>query len=73
VISETSLGAIAALGSAIAWAVTSLLGRTLMRVLGSVAVNAVRSTIGDVILVMWGLATAGPGVFAAISTSAWLR
>jgi drug/metabolite transporter (DMT)-like permease len=72
VISETTLGALAALGSAIAWAVTSLLARTLMAQLGSVGVNAVRSTIGGVILVVWVLATAGAGVFTAISASAWV-
>lgn len=72
VISETTLGALAALGSAIAWAVTSLLARTLMAQLGSVGVNAVRSTIGGVILVVWVLVTAGAGVFTAISASAWV-
>jgi drug/metabolite transporter (DMT)-like permease len=71
VISETTLGALAALGSAIAWAVTSLLARTLMAELGSVGVNAVRSAIGGAILVVWVLATAGGGVFTAISASAW--
>jgi drug/metabolite transporter (DMT)-like permease len=72
VISETTLGALAALGSAIAWAVTSLLARTLMPVLGSVGVNAVRSTIGGAILVVWVLATAGVGAFTTISASAWV-
>jgi drug/metabolite transporter (DMT)-like permease len=72
VISETTLGALAALGSAVAWAVTSLLARSLMPALGSVAVNAVRSTIGGVILVVWVLATAGAGAFTAISAHAWL-
>lgn len=71
-ISETTLGALAALGSAMAWAVTSLLARSLMPGLGSVAVNAVRSTIGGVILVVWVLATAGAGAFTAISAHAWL-
>jgi len=72
VISETTLGALAALGSAIAWAVTSLLARSLMAELGSVGVNAVRSTIGGVILVVWVLVTAGAGAFTAISASAWV-
>ena len=72
VISETTLGALAALGSAIAWAVTSLLARSLMAELGSVGVNAVRSTIGGVILVVWVLVTAGAGAFTAISVSAWM-
>jgi drug/metabolite transporter (DMT)-like permease len=72
VISETTLGALAALGSAIAWAVTSLLARTLMTELGSVGVNAVRSSIGGAILVVWVLATAGAGAFTTISASAWV-
>jgi drug/metabolite transporter (DMT)-like permease len=72
VISEATLGALAALGSAMAWAVTSLLARTLMPVLGSVGVNAVRSTIGGAILVVWVLATDGAGAFTAISANAWV-
>lgn len=54
-----------------AWAVTSLLVRTLMTELGTVGVNAVRSTIGGVILVAWVLATAGAGAFTSISAHAW--
>jgi drug/metabolite transporter (DMT)-like permease len=72
VISETTLGALAALGSAVAWAVTSLLARSLMPELGSVAVNAIRSTIGGALLVVWVLATAGAGAFTAISAHAWM-
>jgi len=72
VIEDTTFGALAALGSAVAWAVTSLLARSLMSELGSVGVNAIRSTIGGVLLIAWVLATAGAGVFTAISASAWL-
>jgi drug/metabolite transporter, DME family len=72
VISETNLGALAALGSAMAWAVTSLLARSLMPELGSAGVNAVRAALGGTILVVWVLATAGAGVFTLISASAWL-
>jgi drug/metabolite transporter, DME family len=72
VISETTLGALAALGSAMAWAVTSLLARSLMPDLGSAGVNAVRAALGGTILVVWVLATAGAGVFPLISTSSWL-
>src|SRR5262245_63030383 len=43
-----------------------------MTELGSVGVNAVRSTIGGVILVVWVLATAGAGAFTAISATAWM-
>jgi drug/metabolite transporter (DMT)-like permease len=72
VIAETTVGAIAALGSAVAWAVTSLLARSLMSELGSVGINAIRSTIGGVLLVVWVVATAGAGVFTTISSSAWI-
>ena len=71
-IEDTTFGALAALGSAVAWAVTSLLARSLMSELGSVGVNAIRSTIGGVLLIAWVLATAGAGAFTAISASAWL-
>ena len=71
-IEDTTFGALAALGSAVAWAVTSLLARSLMSELGSVGVNAIRSTIGGVLLIAWVLATAGAGVFTVISASAWL-
>ncbi len=71
-IEDPTFGALAALGSAVAWAVTSLLARSLMSELGSVGVNAIRSTIGGVLLIAWVLATAGAGVFTAISASAWL-
>ena len=72
VIDDTTFGALAALGSAVAWAVTSLLARSLMSELGSVGINAIRSTIGGVLLVVWVLATAGTGAFTTISASAWL-
>ena len=71
-IEDTTFGALAALGSAVAWAVTSLLARSLMSELGSVGVNAIRSTIGGLLLVAWVLATVGAGAFTTISASAWL-
>ncbi len=55
-----------------AWAVTSLLARSLMSELGSVGVNAIRSTIGGGLLVVWVLATVGTGAFATISANGWL-
>ena len=71
-IAETTLGALASLGAALMWAVTSLIARTLLPDLGSVAVNAVRSTIGGAILVFWVLATAGAAAFTTISAGAWM-
>src|SRR5436309_2676772 len=70
VIAETTLGALAALGSALTWAVTSLLARSLQPGLGSVVVNAARSTVGGALLLGWVVATVGVGAFAAASTSA---
>src|SRR5882724_11156742 len=72
VIEDTTFGALAALGSAVAWAVTSLLARSLMSELGSVGVNAIRSTIGGTLLVAWVFATVGTGAFTTISAGAWL-
>jgi len=54
------------------WAVTSILARSLMPGMSSVAVNAIRSTIGGTILVVWVLATAGAGAFTGASVGAWV-
>src|SRR5881397_3723230 len=55
-----------------AWAVTSLLARSLMPELNAATVNAVRSTIGGAILVVWVFTTAGLGAFTTISGGAWI-
>jgi uncharacterized membrane protein len=70
VIAEPTLGALAALGSALTWAITSLLVRSLMAELGSVAVNALRSSLGGAILLAWVLGTGGIGPLTAISAGA---
>jgi len=70
VLAETTLGALAALGSAVTWAVTGLLVRSLMADLGSVAVNALRSSVGGALLVAWVLGTRGIAPFASISAGA---
>jgi DME family drug/metabolite transporter len=46
-------GALCALGSAFTWAITSLLVRTLAPVANSVAVNAIRSSVGGALLLGW--------------------
>ncbi|PYM91167.1 MAG: hypothetical protein DME04_20305 [Candidatus Rokuibacteriota bacterium] len=71
-IADTTLGVLASLGSALMWAVTSILARSLMPGIGSVAVNAIRSTIGGTLLVLWVLATAGAGAFTGASLGAWV-
>jgi len=53
------LGALCALGSALAWAVISLLVRTLFPAFNSVTINAVRTTLGGVLLLAWILLIGG--------------
>src|SRR5439155_910124 len=48
------------------------IARTLLPDPGSVAVKAVRPTIGGAILVFWVLATAGTAAFTTISAGAWM-
>jgi len=77
VISEPTLGALCALGAGLTWAVTSLLVRTLSGTLGSVAISAVRCTLGGAVLLAWILFTSGaaplwairPGVLALLVLS----
>jgi len=64
------LGALCALGSALTWAVTGLLVRSLTPPLGSVAVNAIRSTLGGALLLAWVVATGGLGALGAVSWNA---
>jgi drug/metabolite transporter (DMT)-like permease len=65
--SDPALGAACALGSALAWSVTSLLARTLMPQYGSVTINAVRSGIAGVLLLACVVTLDGPAVLVAMS------
>jgi drug/metabolite transporter (DMT)-like permease len=67
VLADGTLGALCALGSACTWAVTSLIVRTLSPVLGSVAINGLRTALGGGLLLGAVLAVEGPGVIARIS------
>lgn len=58
-IPAATLGALCAIGSAMTWAVTSLLVRALIPRFGSVAVNALRSTLSGALLLAWVAATGG--------------
>ena len=69
--SDAALGALGALGSAGTWAVTSLLVRRLAPVLNSVSVNAIRSTLGGLLLLGWVVVTGGTAGLAAISPRAF--
>lgn len=72
-IEAPAFGAACALGSAVTWAFTSLIVRSLTPRFGAVALNAMRSTVAGGLLVGWVLVTAGPGTFTAMSARAfWL-
>lgn len=66
-VSDATFGGLCALGAALAWAVTSLLARTLMAQYGSVTINAVRSGLAGLLLVTLVAATDGPGTLIAMS------
>ena len=64
---SATLGTLCALGSAITWAVTSLLVRSLHPHFTSVGINALRSTVGGALLAGYVLATGGVQPFLAVS------
>jgi drug/metabolite transporter (DMT)-like permease len=70
--SDPTLGAVCALGAALAWSITSLLARSLMPHYGSVTINAVRSGIAGVLLVLAVAVTDGPGALVAMSGATFL-
>jgi drug/metabolite transporter (DMT)-like permease len=72
VISEPTLGALCALGAALAWSVTSLLARSLMPHYTSVVINAVRSAVAGALLVAWVTVSDGPGALVAMSGATFL-
>ena len=66
-LSAPALGALCALGSALAWAVVGLIVRTLAPHLSSVTINAVRSLGSAALLIAWLLATDGPGALTGMT------
>jgi drug/metabolite transporter (DMT)-like permease len=62
-----TLGALCALGSAVAWAFTSLLVRSLTLRFGTVAINATRTTLCALLVAAWMAAADGFGGLAALS------
>ncbi len=71
--SAEALGALAALGSALTWAVTSVLVRTLIPTFHAVAINALRCVVSGALLLGLILLTGGGGALAAISgPTLWL-
>jgi drug/metabolite transporter, DME family len=67
-----TLGALCALASALTWAVTSLLVRTVSPPLSSVTVSAVRALLGGGVLLAWVLLTGGVRRLAAIGETNFL-
>jgi len=71
--SDAGLGALCATGSALTWAVTNLLIRSLSTAFNSVALNALRSTMGGALVVLWVATVGGWGDLATMSARAfWL-
>jgi uncharacterized membrane protein len=67
VISDPTFGALCALGAALAWSVTSLLARSVIAHYGSVTINAVRSGIAGVLLVVFVVLSEGPATLVTMS------
>jgi DME family drug/metabolite transporter len=63
-----TLGALCALGSAVAWALTSLLVRSLTPRFGTVAINAARTTLCAVLVAAWVAVLGDFGDLASLST-----
>ena len=76
-LSPQAVGALCALGSALTWAATSLLVRTVCPPLSSVTVSVLRSLMGGGLLLAWVLAVGGlaklggmsAGTFALLAVS----
>jgi len=62
-----ALGALCALGAALAWSITSLLARTLMPHHGSVAINAIRSGVAGTLLLACVVVVNGPAALVTMS------
>lgn len=72
-LSESAIGALCAIGSAVTWAVINLQVRRLSPMFNSVAMNALRSTVGGLLVVAWIAAFNGLGGIADMSARAfWL-
>src|SRR6185295_4963003 len=71
--SDATFGVLCALGSALAWSVTSLLARSLMPHYGSVTINAIRSGAAGVLLVAVVVALDGPHTLFAMSRATFVQ
>jgi len=72
-----ALGALCALGSALTWTIISLLVRTLTETFNTVTLNALRSVLGGILLLLWvllldremGLTQVSPAAFGLLAAS----
>ena len=72
-LSDAALGALCATGSALTWSLINLLVRSLSPAFNSVALNALRSTVGSVLIVAWIAAMDGLSGLTDMSARAvWL-
>jgi drug/metabolite transporter (DMT)-like permease len=72
VLSGPALGALCALGSALTWAVITLIVRTLTPAFNSVTLNALRTTAAGGLLVVWALAIGGVAGLTSVSLTDFL-
>ncbi|HXJ82390.1 MAG TPA: DMT family transporter [Candidatus Methylomirabilis sp.] len=70
--SESNLGAAYAIGCALSWSVIGLLVRALSPAFNSVTLNAVRSTLGAILIVGWVALTGGLTGLTAMSGTAFV-
>ena len=69
--SEAGLGALCALGSALAWAVIAFIARTLTPAFNSVTLNALRTTVAGILLVVWVVAGGGTAGLTSVSAASF--
>lgn len=72
VLSGPALGALCALGSALTWAVITLIVRTLTPAFNSVTLNALRTTAAGGLLIIWALAIGGIAGLTSVSLTDFL-
>ena len=71
-VSESALGGLYAVLCALSWAIIGMLVRSLAHTFNSVSLNAVRSTLGGVLILVWVLSTGGLGGLLAMSWRAFV-
>ncbi|MGH7319362.1 MAG: DMT family transporter [Candidatus Rokuibacteriota bacterium] len=67
-----TLGAVAALGSALTWALIGLVARALIPYFNVLSINMIRSAVGGVLLAVVVLASGSLGALGAVSPTSWV-